>query len=74
MGKYEGHSQIALHPKSTEHVSQIMKHCNQRRLAVVPQVGFTHLTMPAVFTRLQCMLACGGERIGSYLPSQLLVA
>ena len=43
MGKYEGRSQLALHPKSTEQVSQIMKHCNQRRLAVVPQVKLTYL-------------------------------
>jgi len=32
-----------LKPKSTEEVSQILSHCNQRRIAVVPQGGNTGL-------------------------------
>jgi len=37
MGKYAGSSSVALRPKSTEHVSRILAHCNARMLAVVPQ-------------------------------------
>ena len=43
MGKYTGHSQVALKPKSTRHVSEILAYCNARRLAVVPQGGNTGL-------------------------------
>lgn len=32
-----------LKPNSTEEVSGILKHCNQRKLAVVPQAGNTGL-------------------------------
>ena len=37
MGKYEGRCSVALRPKSTEQVSRLLAHCNQRVLAVVPQ-------------------------------------
>lgn len=47
MGKYEGKSTIALRPKSTEQVSKILAHCNERRLAVVPQVRSTIASFPA---------------------------
>ena len=43
MNKFEGRSKLALRPKTTQEVSQIMKHCNERRLAVVPQGGNTGL-------------------------------
>jgi D-2-hydroxyglutarate dehydrogenase len=43
MGKYEGHSQVALKPRTTEQVSQLLSHCHSRRLAVVPQGGNTGL-------------------------------
>ncbi|DBA85469.1 TPA: hypothetical protein ACH3X2_000419 [Trebouxia sp. C0005] len=43
MGKYEGKSQLALKPQTTEQVSQILKYCNERQLAVVPQGGNTGL-------------------------------
>ena len=42
MGKYEGKSSVALRPKSTEHVSRILAHCNERMLAVVPQARAAH--------------------------------
>jgi len=41
--KYKGNSQIVLKPKTTEDVSKILKYCNDRRLAVVPQGGNTGL-------------------------------
>jgi FAD/FMN-containing dehydrogenase len=38
-----GQSAVVLRPKSTAHVSQILAHCNNRKLAVVPQGGNTGL-------------------------------
>lgn len=43
MRKYKGASQLVLKPKTVEQVSQIMKRCNERKLAVVPQGGNTGL-------------------------------
>ncbi|EPX71652.1 D-lactate dehydrogenase [Schizosaccharomyces octosporus yFS286] len=39
--KYRGKSRLVIKPKTTEQVSQILKYCNSRRLAVVPQGGNT---------------------------------
>lgn len=38
-----GASRLVLKPKSTEEMSAILKHCNDRRLAVCPQSGNTGL-------------------------------
>lgn len=43
MNKFKGNSALALKPKTTEEVSRILKHCNERKLAVVPQGGNTGL-------------------------------
>lgn len=43
MKKYAGQSQLVLKPKTTQQVSQILKYCNERKLAVVPQGGNTGL-------------------------------
>lgn len=43
MGKYRGSSQLLLRPRNTEEVSEILKYCNSRCLAVVPQGGNTGL-------------------------------
>lgn len=43
MGKYRGSSPVAVLPKSTDEVSRILHHCNERRLPVVPQGGNTGL-------------------------------
>ncbi|KAK9380551.1 uncharacterized protein V2V93DRAFT_391565 [Kockiozyma suomiensis] len=43
MRKYNGQSRLVLKPRSTEEVSKIMKHCGERKLAVVPQGGNTGL-------------------------------
>lgn len=43
MKKYKGKSSLALLPKTTQQVSQILSYCNQRKLAVVPQGGNTGL-------------------------------
>ncbi|CAH2076470.1 unnamed protein product [Thlaspi arvense] len=43
MHKYKGSSKLMLLPKNTEEVSQILKYCDSRSLAVVPQGGNTGL-------------------------------
>ncbi|KAF5960970.1 hypothetical protein HYC85_002179 [Camellia sinensis] len=43
MRKYKGSSKLLLQPTSNEEVSQILKYCNSRSLAVVPQGGNTGL-------------------------------
>ncbi|KAH8805920.1 hypothetical protein F5884DRAFT_678411 [Xylogone sp. PMI_703] len=39
MRKYKGHAKLVLKPGSTEEVSKILKYCNEKMLAVVPQGG-----------------------------------
>ncbi|KDP37438.1 hypothetical protein JCGZ_08279 [Jatropha curcas] len=43
MHKYKGSSRLILLPRSTDEVSQILKYCNSRHLAVVPEGGNTGL-------------------------------
>lgn len=59
MGKYEGSSRVALKPHTTEQVSQILKHCNENQLAVVPQGGNTGLVGGSVPLFDEVILATG---------------
>ncbi|KAG9304945.1 hypothetical protein G9A89_003114 [Geosiphon pyriformis] len=43
MRKYRGKSRLVVKPKFTQQISQILKYCNEKRLAVVPQGGNTGL-------------------------------
>lgn len=43
MHKYKGQCRLVLKPGSTEHVSKILRYCNEHKLAVVPQGGNTGL-------------------------------
>ena len=43
MRKYKGQSKLVLKPTTTEQVSEIVKYCNQEKLALVPQGGNTGL-------------------------------
>ncbi|OBA20051.1 hypothetical protein METBIDRAFT_212020 [Metschnikowia bicuspidata var. bicuspidata NRRL YB-4993] len=43
MRKYKGQSKLVLKPKTTQQVSEILKYCNDKKLAVVPQGGNTGL-------------------------------
>ena len=43
MGKYRGQSRLMLKPSNSRQVSEILKYCSERRLAVVPQGGNTGL-------------------------------
>ncbi|CAI4396386.1 BGN_3a_G0013610.mRNA.1.CDS.1 [Saccharomyces cerevisiae] len=48
MKKYRGQSNLILLPNSTDKVSKIMKYCNDKKLAVVPQGGNTDLVGASV--------------------------
>ncbi|GLC43157.1 hypothetical protein PLESTB_000857000 [Pleodorina starrii] len=41
--KYVGNTKVALRPRTTEQVSELLRYCYSRRLAVVPQGGNTGL-------------------------------
>ncbi|KAJ4714298.1 D-2-hydroxyglutarate dehydrogenase, mitochondrial-like [Melia azedarach] len=43
MRKYKGFSKLLLQPRTTNEISQILKYCDSRHLAVVPQGGNTGL-------------------------------
>ncbi|KAG2696306.1 hypothetical protein I3760_07G053500 [Carya illinoinensis] len=43
MRKYNGSSKLLVQPRRTEEVSRVLKYCNSRSLAVVPQGGNTGL-------------------------------
>ncbi|AOA64211.1 D-lactate dehydrogenase [Komagataella phaffii CBS 7435] len=43
MRKYRGESKCVLKPQTTQQVSQILKYCNEKKIAVVPQGGNTGL-------------------------------
>ncbi|SCU82396.1 LANO_0B06062g1_1 [Lachancea nothofagi CBS 11611] len=43
MRKYKGQSKLVLRPKTVEQISQILRYCNDQKLAVVPQGGNTGL-------------------------------
>ncbi|XP_055606108.1 D-2-hydroxyglutarate dehydrogenase, mitochondrial-like [Uranotaenia lowii] len=43
LGSVRGYSRVVLKPKSTEEVAELLKFCNERRLAVCPQGGNTGL-------------------------------
>lgn len=63
MGKYEGSSRVALKPKTAQHVSDILAHCNERRLAVVPQGGNTGLVGGSVPVFDEVVLSLGGLNV-----------
>jgi FAD/FMN-containing dehydrogenase len=52
-----GQSTLVLRPKSTEEVSQILSHCNSRKLAVVPQGGNTGLVGGSVAVHDEVVLS-----------------
>lgn len=60
MKKYEGKSKLALRPRSTQQVSQILKHCNERKLPIVPQGGNTGLVGGSVAVHDEVVLSLSG--------------
>lgn len=66
MRKYRGQLKLVLKPKTTEQVSQILKYCNEQRLAVVPQGGNTGLVggLNPIFDEIiVCMLLMNKVRL-----------
>ncbi|MCO5560112.1 hypothetical protein L7F22_013719 [Adiantum nelumboides] len=59
MNKYHGRSACVLKPKSTKEVSEIMRYCHQRKLAVVPQGGNTGLVGGGVPVRDEVIVNLG---------------
>jgi FAD/FMN-containing dehydrogenase len=59
MGKYRGHATTVLKPSTTQQVSDIMKHCWERRIGVVPQGGNTGLVGGSVPVNDELVLNLG---------------
>lgn len=69
MDKYHGKSKVVLRPKTTEQVSQILKHCAERRIGVVPQGGNTGLVGGSVPLNDEVVINMGSmSRIRSFDP------
>lgn len=51
MDKYHGKSKCVLRPRTTQEVSDILKYCWEKRIAVVPQGGNTGLVGSSFFLR-----------------------
>ncbi|CAI5489134.1 unnamed protein product [Closterium sp. Naga37s-1] len=60
MGKYKGNSKLLLRPTTTSHVADVLKYCNERRLAVVPQGGNTGLVGGSVPVFDEIILSLAG--------------
>ncbi|PGH00704.1 hypothetical protein AJ79_08124 [Helicocarpus griseus UAMH5409] len=43
MRKYRGHARLVLKPQNAQEMSEVLKYCNEHKLAVVPQGGNTGL-------------------------------
>ncbi|OQR88185.1 D-2-hydroxyglutarate dehydrogenase, mitochondrial precursor [Achlya hypogyna] len=59
LNKYHGQSQLVLRPKTTQEVSEILKYCNEKKLAVVPQGGNTGLVGGSVPVHDEIILSLG---------------
>ena len=65
MNRYHGRSRLALLPKSAQEVSDILKYCNKRKLAVVPQVRVRSCTRCTSFLALCPSLDIAGKPVSS---------
>lgn len=69
MDKYHGQSTTVLRPKSTKEVSEIVKWCNERDIAIVPQGGNTGLVGGGVPVKDELILSLGNmNKIRSFDP------
>ncbi|KAH9937580.1 FAD-binding domain-containing protein [Fomitopsis serialis] len=59
MNKYHGRSTTVLRPHTTQQVSAIVKHCNERRIGIVPQGGNTGLVGGGVPVKDELVLSLG---------------
>lgn len=76
MNKYHGKSTTVLRPRTTKEVSEIVKWCNERGIAIVPQGGNTGLVGGGVPIRDELILSLGNmTKIRSFDPvSGIIVA
>ena len=69
MNKYHGQSTTVLRPRSTKEVSEIVKRCNERGIAIVPQGGNTGLVGGGVPTKDELILSLGNmNKVRSFDP------
>ena len=69
MGKYKGKSTTVLKPRTTEEVSKIVKHCNEKRIGIVPQGGNTGLVGGSVPVRDELILSLSNlNKVRSFDP------
>lgn len=59
MNKYHGRSTTVLRPRTTQEVSAIVRHCNERRIGIVPQGGNTGLVGGSVPVKDELVLSLG---------------
>ncbi|TFK30583.1 FAD-binding domain-containing protein [Coprinopsis marcescibilis] len=76
IGRFKGQSTTVLKPKTTEQVSQILKWCNERYIAVVPQGGNTGLVGGSVPLHDELVLSLANmNKVRSFDPvAGILVA
>ncbi|TFK76952.1 FAD-binding domain-containing protein [Pluteus cervinus] len=76
MGKYKGQATTVVKPKSTHEVSQIVRHCWERRIGVVPQGGNTGLVGGSIPLKDELVLSLANmNKVRSFDPiSGVLVA
>lgn len=69
MNKYHGRSTTVLRPRTTKEVSEIVKYCNERGIAVVPQGGNTGLVGGGVPIKDELVLSLANmTKIRSFDP------
>lgn len=60
MNKYKGRSQCVIKPKSTQELASIVKYCNEKRIAIVPQGGNTGLVGGGVPVEDEVIISTAG--------------
>lgn len=59
MGKYHGHANTVLRPRTTQQVSDIVKYCASRCIGIVPQGGNTGLVGGSISLQKEIVLNLG---------------
>lgn len=69
MNKYHGKSTTVLRPRTVQEVSEIVKHCNERGIGIVPQGGNTGLVGGGVPLKDELILSLGNmNKVRSFDP------
>lgn len=69
MGKYHGHANTVLRPRTTQQVSDIVKLCAGRRIGIVPQGGNTGLVGGSISLQKEIVLSLGAmNNVRSFDP------